>query len=239
MAFAPFAGTYTAEPRRPSGGPQPGAVALLDWLCDESPWADEFTSLGIYSPRDICGNFWPDWRCTGSQHARGAAGDAGCRVVRPGGLVEGWEAANWLVRNAAILGVQEVIFAGQRWDNQTRRWKVYTGRSDHYDHVHFALNASGARYLTRARILSVAPGAPAPAPTPIPPLEDDVFFYDMDHPKDPTGPDALIQVTAKGQVRLTGQDVAVKARANPNYLGKAGDDMVARWKSEHGPIAFL
>lgn len=176
MAFDPFLAYYTPEPTSPSGGPTPGAEALLDWICDESPWAADFSPLGIYNPRDICGNLWPDWSCTGSQHAAGRAGDAGCLVVRPDGLPEGWALAAWLIAHHELLGVQEVIFAGKRWDNQSQRWRIYSGRDDHFGHVHFALNTSGAALLTRARILSVAPAAPEPLPTPPTPidLEDDM-----------------------------------------------------------------
>lgn len=187
MAYAAFATTYTTEPSRPSGGPQPGAIALMDWTLTNWDKADGFdntdpVNYGIYAPRDICGNYWPRWKCTGSQHARGAAGDVGYPKDRrkwPSGHPEGTKYAAWLTRNYAILGVQEVIWAGRRWDNQRRVWRSYSGASDHFDHVHWSLNASGARYLTAGRINSVAPKPPAPPPPPpSPPLttEDRMFF---------------------------------------------------------------
>lgn len=185
MAFAPFVTTYTPEPTRPASGPQPGALSLMDWVIAEWDDADAHDdadphNLGIFVPRDICHNLWPHWSCIGSQHARGAALDVGFPDVGEGGHPEGWKYAHWLVANHAVLGVQEGIYARRRWTNQTLRWSDYHGPSPHLDHVHAALNASGARYLTRARIESVAPRPPAP--TPAPPVaaayqEDQAMFF--------------------------------------------------------------
>lgn len=177
MAFNPFPTNYVPEPTRPASGPTPGALALMAWTlgnwdaADARDDADPF-NLGIFNPRDVCGNPWPHWSCVGSQHARGAAGDVGYPNVGPAGHPEGWKYARWLVANAATLGIQEVIYAGQRWTNQTRRWEPYHGRDDHTGHVHWALNGSGARYLTSARIASVAP-FPAPVIPPALVLGDD------------------------------------------------------------------
>lgn len=174
-----FAVVYTAEPTRPSGGPQPGAIVLMNWTLAKWDAADGIDDVdpgndGIYNPRDICGYLWPDWHCTGSQHAAGRAGDVRFPVVRPGGHPEGWKYARWLVANHAVLGIQEVIWAGQRWTNKTFTWKSYSGRSDHFDHVHWCLNAAAADDLTVAIIESVAPNsAPTPDPQPTPEPEDD------------------------------------------------------------------
>lgn len=143
-----YATVYTKEPARPSGGPLPGTVRLQRFLVDEF----DGTNLGIYNPRDVCGNQWPDWECVGSQHARGAAGDIGFPVVRPEGHADGRRLAAHLVEHHRQLGVQEVIFSARRWTNQTGTWKPYTGRSDHFDHVHYALTADAAVNLTAAEI---------------------------------------------------------------------------------------
>lgn len=184
-----FPVVYTPEPARPSGGPQPGTRNLLGWIVSPEGWdaADAFddvdpTNLGIYNPRDVCGNQWPFWECKGSQHARGAAGDAGFPVVLPGGHAEGHKLANWLVANHRALGIQEVIWAERRWHNKLgviphSQWPKYIGRSKHYDHVHFAQNDAGAKGLTVAMIKAVAP-APAP-PDPTPPAEP-VYEEDND-----------------------------------------------------------
>jgi hypothetical protein len=164
-AFAPI---YTPEPTRCSGGPTPGALNLQDWICNRSPWRAAVTNLGIYNCRTIAGSRRL------SSHASGRAGDSGVRII-PGGHPAGHELARWLVANAAVLGVQEVIWNRQRWDNQTRRWRPYTGVSPHLDHVHWALNTHGGRHLTEVRILSVAPRPAPPEPAPEP-EEDDVQF---------------------------------------------------------------
>lgn len=153
-----FPRTYTPEPSRPSGGPRPGTRVLLTYLVgewDDANYKDESQSLGIYNPRDVCGNQWPDWECPGSQHARGAAGDASLPVVRPRGHPEGHRMAAWLTEHHLDLGVQEVIWAGRRWTNQTGYWAAYGGRSDHFDHVHFAQNDAGADGLTLEMIRQI------------------------------------------------------------------------------------
>jgi hypothetical protein len=171
-----FPVVYTREPTKPSGGPRPGTRILLGFIIDTFDAAvhgDEISNLGIYNPRDVRGNPWPKWKATGSQHARGAAGDAGVPVQRPHGHPEGHRLANWLVAHHAALGVQEVIWAGRRWDNQTQRWARYDGRSDHFDHVHFAQTAQAADELTLAQVLAVWNSHPAPS------LEDDMAHGEL------------------------------------------------------------
>lgn len=153
-----YAATYTKEPHRPSGGPLPGTIRLQRFLVDEFNGQD----LGIYVPRDVCGNYWPDWKCSGSQHARGAAGDIGFPTTRPNGHPTGHRLASHLTIHHRELGIQEVIWAGRRWTNQTRVWKPYTGRSDHFDHVHYAQTADAAVNLTAAEIEATFPQTQEP-----------------------------------------------------------------------------
>ena len=157
MAFAPFLPVYTPEPSRCASGVQPGTAALQEWITEDSPWAAHLTDLGTFNCRKIAGtNRW-------SSHASGRAGDSGVRVMATGHPA-GHALAAWLVKNAGMLGVQEVIWNRRRWDNQSRRWRAYTGVSPHLDHVHWAQNTSGARHTTTARIKSVAPNATPPTP---------------------------------------------------------------------------
>jgi hypothetical protein len=149
MAYAAFSTAYTPEPTRCAGGVKPGTRILQDWICDESPWAASFYDLGTYVCRTIAGS------SKLSSHASGRAGDSGCKVD-PAPNPAGTALANWLVANAPILGVQECIWNRRRWDNQSG-WDSYGGVSPHLDHVHWSLNTSGGTYLTRERILSVAP----------------------------------------------------------------------------------
>jgi hypothetical protein len=166
MAYAAFSTAYTPEPTSCASGPKPGAVALQRWACDESPWGADLWDVGIYACRDVYGGWCPNCnRSALSAHASGRAGDSAHNIINGRSHPSGKAFAAWLVRNHAVLGVQEVISDYQRWTNQTREWRAYTGRSPHTDHVHWALNTSGGTYLTRGRILSVAPGQTAPKGT--------------------------------------------------------------------------
>lgn len=164
-------GIFDPVGRVPSKGPQPGAAALHRYTLARFNGRD----LGIFNPRDVCGNAWPPkppatkLPCVLSFHAEGRAGDAGFPVQRPNGHPDGSALADWLVANANALGVQEVIWAGRRWTTTTRKWQRYTGRSDHFDHVHWSLNRDAARTLTGAHIEAVTRDA-----APIPDREVDV-----------------------------------------------------------------
>lgn len=150
----PYRYAYDPVGPRPALGPQRGAVTLLRFLVgafDDADLVDDVASLGVYNPRDVCGNQWPDWRCAGSLHAEGRAGDAKVPVDRrrwPDGHPEGHRIAGFLVDAADLLGVQEVIWARRRWDSRRRTWVAYRGRSDHLDHVHFGLCRAAALRLT-------------------------------------------------------------------------------------------
>lgn len=157
----PYAPVYTPEPTRPSGGPQPGSRILYDAIDDV--YFPATVGLGIYNPRDICGNLWPHWRCKGSQHAAGRAGDHGVPLTAAGRTL-GTNACLWLTTNSRALGIQECIFYERRWTNQTRVWQRYSGRDDHRTHLHWAQTAVAAATLSRAQVEAVAPSRP---PTPI------------------------------------------------------------------------
>jgi hypothetical protein len=151
MAYTALSTSYTPEPYRCSGEATTGAIILQAWACDESPWRRDLWDVGIYNCRYIGGTN------TLSQHASGRAGDSAHNIINGHSHPSGKVFANWLVQNHAILGIQEVISDYRRWDNQQQRWESYGGQSPHTDHVHWSLNTAGATYLTRARILSVAP----------------------------------------------------------------------------------
>lgn len=183
-----YPATYTPEPTKPSGGPAKGTKILYAFILLH------FTvkGLGIYNPRDTAGNMWPNWRTgrdgkkRGSQHASGRAGDCGVAVDRkrwPTGHPEGRRLAAWLVRWHLTLGIQEVIFADRRWTNKLgvipwSEWPRYDGRSDHFDHVHWAQNAEGAAGLTLAVLEALwaehPPLIERAVPTPQQSKEDDM-----------------------------------------------------------------
>lgn len=224
----PYAAFYTPEPTRPASGPQPGTVALQTFICEESEWAADFHDLGIYNPRDICGNLWPDWECVGSQHARGAAGDDGHRVVVGGNLAAA-ALAKWLVKYAADFGIQEVITERRRWNNQSKRWAAYSGRSPHLDHVHWAQNSSGARYLTldKIRALVTPPEPPAPAPEPVAPLEGtmEIWHCPENSQRYALMPDGLVRITVAIAKELVAGNVPYRVIATTATL-----DLLVRGK---------
>lgn len=203
-----YRAAYTPEPMKPSGGPQAGTLTLQRWIIDSFDAADNVddqdpVNLGIYNPRDVCGNIWPHWECSGSQHARGAAGDVGFPVTEEG-HPEGYKLAGWLVTEHLNLGIQEVIWARRRWSNVTLTWKPYTGRSPHLDHVHWAQSAVAAALLTTREIEAAATrltpeSPPSLPPPPLTPLETVMFIWVI---TDRPGafflqmPDGLVRLTA-------------------------------------------
>lgn len=76
-----------------------------------------------------------------SIHAVGRALD----VMTPSlQAAEGEQLANWLVENAAALGIQLVIWDGYVWQGSLRSpWQPYTGSNQHVDHVHVEVLRGG------------------------------------------------------------------------------------------------
>lgn len=125
-----------AEP--PTGGPRPGAIALMNWALGEY---DTATNLGIYNPRRVRGG--RSW----SVHASGRAIDIGFPYT-VGGTPQGHACAQLLVDHSAELGIQQVIYSKRIWRNTiaARGWRPYNGTSPHYEHVHAELTiAAGDR----------------------------------------------------------------------------------------------
>lgn len=73
--------------------------------------------------------------------------------------------ANWLVRNAADIGVQYIIWNRVAWNGSRRGVKhgPYTGPVPHTDHIHAELNRDGAQ--RRTPWFGRTPSPPAPAPS--------------------------------------------------------------------------
>ena len=70
-----------------------------------------------------------------SLHAVGRAGDVGVA-----NFADGLFLFTALIAAADSIGLDEAIFAGQRWDATSRRTKRYHGINQHRDHVHYALD---------------------------------------------------------------------------------------------------
>ena len=134
-----FAVVY--EPaQRASRGPQPGALALMEWCLTHHPPA---TNLGIYNNRNVRGGK------AMSLHAEGRALDVGFPYTK-GGTTEGWALARLLRFHASDLGVQSQIYSRQIWTATKNGlgWRRYNGSSAHYEHIHVELNRAAAANLT-------------------------------------------------------------------------------------------
>jgi hypothetical protein len=171
LAFATWEGCTAC-----SGGPQPGASALLAYWLEQAPAiaadlgvSDEgLRSLGIYNCRPVRGS------TSLSIHACGRAVDLGVPVSVAGHRVM----VDFLTRlapHAKSLGIQLVIFSRTSGSARNPWPTAYGGVHPHEDHAHVELNGAAARSLTlatlRARVgdLRDVPEQPAPTPTPTPP----------------------------------------------------------------------
>jgi hypothetical protein len=126
----------TYEPvTEPSGGAQPGTLALRDYVMRRWPLV---RSLGVYNPRYIRGST-TQW----SSHAGGRAWDCGTTPDEPWGN----EIADWLIGNAGELGIQYFIWNRLSW-RQERGWAPYTGVSPHTDHLHIEQTVAAGQDLT-------------------------------------------------------------------------------------------
>lgn len=54
--------------------------------------------------------------------------------------IKGKEISDWVIANAARLGVKYIIWNRHIWQNG--KWTNYTGTSPHTDHVHISFNAT-------------------------------------------------------------------------------------------------
>jgi hypothetical protein len=130
----------------PSGGAQPGAIALRDYVMRR--WSG-VVSMGIYNPRPVRGyeNRVPiRW----SSHAGGRSWDCGTTPADPWGD----EIAEWLIANASELGCQYFIWNRRSW-RKSRSWNPYRGTDSHTDHLHIELTPEAGRTLTEEAIVAI------------------------------------------------------------------------------------
>ena len=160
-----------------SGGPAPGARALLAYWLEQAPAIAQelqlapegFRSLGIYNCRPIRGS------SSLSIHACGRAVDMGVPVTTAGHQVM-VAFLRRLAREAEGLGVQLVIFS-RLYGSARNPWPTaYGGAHPHFDHAHVELTPNAAGVLTLAtlrdrvgdfRVLE-EPEQPDPEPDPEP-----------------------------------------------------------------------
>ena len=231
---------YVKASSPPSGGPKPGARNLMRAVLDAHKGA---TNLGIYNPRDVAGNVWPNFKSSPSQHATGRACDFGIPVNRRPSL--GDSIAQDLVDGASGLGVSEVIWSRRRWTSAAG-WRPYTGRSAHLDHVHVTLHPAAADGLTLTeaqRALNVRPVAAARATLKPPPEEtDDMATPEVRKQLDQIESDLA---AATNTVLIVAQEV--RARGFRLVVGSGGvgagvwltDGMVRRWVQDGKHLAGL
>lgn len=148
---------------RCSGGPTPGAVALLAWCRENSP---EGRSMGIYNCRPVRGG------SSMSLHACGRALDWGMPMRNGRGTAAGHALVQLLGLNGRRLGIQCIIYDRRVWSARSPQGRLYGGVAPHYDHLHIELTPQASRNLTLATLRSVLGSPAAPAPNP---EENDVY----------------------------------------------------------------
>lgn len=135
-----------------------GTRQLGDYI--KAHFAGRVSSYGGYSCRQNTANL-----AKTSVHGTGRALDL--FVPTYGGQADntkGDEVANWLIRNAAAIGVQYIIWDRASWQASLKGSKLrgYTGPHPHHDHIHVELNLDGAARRTPW----FAGNAPPPPPPP-------------------------------------------------------------------------
>lgn len=139
-------------------GHQAGVNQLQTWLIARYP---KTFNLGTYVCRGNTGGAGL------SLHAEGRAGDTGVPFRHPSGFA----IRDFLITNAADLGVQEVIWDRRIWHANRPYLRDYGGPNPHTDHVHWALCWRTARTLT-VNWLNLRYPAGGAVPVPAPPTED-------------------------------------------------------------------
>jgi hypothetical protein len=153
-AFAP----YERSTSPCSGGPTPGASALVAYLVDRFP---ETWNGGVYSCRNVAGTSEP------SQHSEGRALDLMIPTTSSGrARAEIGDPIVELLRSeGAGLGIQLMIYNKRKWGASYPSGTDYNGRHPHYDHIHVSLTRDAGKRLNYATIEALLGGASA-TPTP-------------------------------------------------------------------------
>jgi hypothetical protein len=151
-----MAGWATYEyARKCTGGPKPGALALMAWIVKNYPKSKNW---GIYRCSLIPGS------SSMSVHGEGRALDVGYDPVKGKGNPDGYRLFAHIHQHAVELGVQGIIWdrhiSTNRGDN-----RVYSGGTDetsaHVNHLHIELTNEAARSLTAATIGKIMGTPPA------------------------------------------------------------------------------
>jgi len=136
-----YDGAPSWSSRACAGKLKTGADRLGDYLQEEFA---AITSVGGYACRQNTAN-----RAKMSVHGTGRALDV--FIPKVGGSAnngKGDPVANWLVTNAAEIGVQLVIWDRTVWQANGKPDKQYTGPHPHDDHIHVELTIPAASLQT-------------------------------------------------------------------------------------------
>jgi len=147
-----------------TAGPPTGVDGDPDRLVDDPTTGGQITARMLHLYQQTLAAF-PDtgWGCysprpgTKSEHPLGRACDLtfGNQIGQhptPPQLDAGWAVTNWMKDNAAILGVEYLIWQGQIWSvsRDADGWRPYNGggmhdptdvTGGHYDHLHVTVKA--------------------------------------------------------------------------------------------------
>ena len=124
--------------------PQPAPLALWTLVHTNFP---QTRFLGIYNRRNVAGTNTP------SAHAEGRALDIGLLASRPGEKLLGDQLFGLLIRDAAELGLDHVIWNRQIWSTARGGPRPYTGFSPHTDHIHVAFTREGSQRTSFPRTM--------------------------------------------------------------------------------------
>lgn len=137
---------------RCTGGPEPGAVALMKVILRRHPRG---RSLGIYNCRTVRGG------STTSLHGEGRALDVGFPMNNGRGSAAGYALVKQLGERGQKLGIQAIIYDRKIWSAKSPGGRAYTGAAPHYDHVHVELTKDAARTLNVNDIEKILSGKAA------------------------------------------------------------------------------
>ena len=154
----------TYEPARTcTGGPTPGAKALMAWFLGKYAHAGG-KNLGIYNCRTVRGG------TTTSLHGEGRACDFG---INPHGASWGTGLAELLRSRSGELGIQCIIWDRRIWSGSypDEGWRAYSGTNPHVDHIHLELSRSAAASLTPQQIQRALVSSSGAAP-----VQEDPFM---------------------------------------------------------------
>lgn len=140
--------------RRCTQGPQPGAVALMDWVLGQYEDRGAY-NLGVYNCRPVRGG--DAW----SLHSEGRALDIGLPMAADGtGTALGHRLVNRLRDAGEPLGIQCMIYDRRIWSAKSPdgNGRAYTGVSPHYNHIHLELCWHAARHVDGDKLVHVLGG---------------------------------------------------------------------------------